>query len=234
MVDPAPGDAVEGWLHAASATITARLLQRQTAIGLGGNVMEIGVHHGRYFLVLAEGLAAGESALAVDIFAAQHLNVSNSGRGDQRIFEDNLARFLPHIPVTVVAADSTTLGDDDFIAQHAGMRFISVDGGHDRATVRHDLTLCESLLASGGLVALDDIYRPDWSGVTAGLARYFWEGGFLVPVAFIPNKLLLTTDPLWAARYRNHLRDAFPQLCSRDHASLEVFDHDDVLLLEGV
>jgi len=200
---------VEGWLDDTAARVTARLLRQQVAMGLAGNVLEIGVHHGRYFLVLATGLAANESGIAIDIFDNQHLNISQSGRGDRRIFESNVARFAPHVPVEIVQAESTQLSDD-FIHEHAGMRFISIDGGHDSETTCSDLWLAERLTLDGGIVALDDIYRPDWSGVTAGLARYFEEGGRLIPFALIPNKLLLTTDSDWTERYRSTLQEHFP------------------------
>lgn len=221
---------VEGWLDETAARVTAHLLRYQVKLGLTANVLEIGVHHGRYFLVLATGLAAEESGVAIDIFDDQQFNVSRSGKGDRYTFEANLARFAPHVPVEIIQAESTALGAD-FVSNHAGMRFISIDGGHDRATACSDLWLSEKVIIDGGIVALDDIYRPDWSGVTAGLARYFAQGGTLTPFAFIPNKLLLTTDAQWAERYRAILRADFSSHCSLDHPRLEVFAFDDVLLI---
>ncbi|MGH2614204.1 MAG: class I SAM-dependent methyltransferase, partial [Thermomicrobiales bacterium] len=167
---------VEGWLDDTTARVTDHLLQAQSELGITGNVLEIGVHHGRYFIVLANGLADGESAVAVDLFADQQLNISQSGKGSWTAFVWNVARFAPLTPVAMVQANSTDLGDE-FIAARQGMRFVSIDGGHDRATTCADLWLAERLATTGAIVALDDIYRPDWSGVTAGLARYFAERG---------------------------------------------------------
>jgi hypothetical protein len=221
---------IEGWLDDTAARVTARLLERQVALRLSGNVLEIGVHHGRYFLVLATGLTADESAVAIDVFDDQDLNISGSGRGNWLSFVSNLRRFAPHVRIQIVKADSTQL-NGDFVHKHVGVRFFSIDGGHDRATACSDLWLADKTVREGAVVALDDIYRPDWSGVTAGLARYFDEGGRLVPFAFIPNKLLLTTDVGWAERYRAMLREDFAAHCSVQHPSLELFSFNDLLLV---
>ncbi len=221
---------MEGWLEDTAARATDHLLQAQTELGVRGNALEIGVHHGRYFIVLANGLAAGESAVAVDLFADQARNATQSGHGNWAMFVANIARFAPLARVEAIQADSAELGDE-FVEVRRGVRFVSVDGGHDRATTCSDLWLAEKLAVSGAIVALDDIYRPDWSGVTAGLARYLDEGGSLRPFAFVPNKLLLTTDVDWAEVYRERLRQGFPDHCDRIRPRLELFAFDDLLLI---
>jgi hypothetical protein len=221
---------VEGWLEDTAARVTDHLLQAQGELGITGDVLEIGVHHGRYFIVLANGLAPAESAIAVDIFTDQHLNTSRSGAGNWSAFVTNVARFAPLARVEIVQANSTELGDE-FVTARNGVRFVSIDGGHDRATTCSDLWLAERLATTGAIVALDDIYRPDWSGVTAGLATYLGAGGALHPFAFIPNKLLLTTDAAWAETYRESLRRGFADFCDPFRPALELFSFDDVLLI---
>ena len=223
---------VDGWLEDTSALVTAHLLEAQTKMDLRGNMLEIGVHHGRYFLVLATALEDQEYAVAVDVFDDQSKNTTASGRGNWSVFIQNVARFAPLARVHVVNADSSTLGHD-FVARFHGMRCVSIDGGHDRATTCSDLRLAERLMVDGGIVALDDIYRPDWSGVTAGLARYFHQGGQLVPMAFIPNKLLLTTSGAIAETYREILRTNFGEYCDRHHPEQEFFEFDNVLLVSA-
>jgi hypothetical protein len=197
---------------------------------IGGNVLEIGVHHGRYFILLANGLKEDEVAVAVDIFERQDLNVSLSGRGSWPALIENLGRFAPLAHVEIVPADSTTL-DDAFVSRYRGMRFVSIDGGHHRAVVCSDLWLAERVLCRSGIVALDDIYRQDWSGVTAGLSRYLGQGGGLVPFALIPNKLLMTTDRAHADSYKAALREEFPNYSDVHRHGVEVFEYDDVLLV---
>lgn len=221
---------VDGWLEDLTAHATGYLLQEQHRHGIRGSVLEIGVHHGRYFLVLATSLGIDECGIAVDLFDDQHLNSSQSGKGNWTEFVWNVAEFAPLSRVVIIKSDSRELGEE-FVSRYRGLRFVSVDGGHDRATACADLLLAEKLLRQGGVVALDDIYRPDWSGVTAALHRYLQQGGQLIPFALIPNKLLLTTDVEWCRTYSESLHDRFRSYCLPNRTRVEFFDFDDVLLL---
>lgn len=202
-------DAVEGWLWYTTSHVIATLLQIQPALGVGeGGALEIGVHHGRLFILMALGLADGEEALGVDLFEMQDQNVDNSGKGDFGALERNLKTHAPSARTRFVKANSLSLGGE-FGRKESGRRFISIDGGHTRATTANDLWLAQIMAREGGVVALDDIYRLEWSGVTAGLAQYFARGGLLVPFAIVPNKVLLTTSVQWADAYRAELRKHF-------------------------
>lgn len=220
---------VDGWLEDIAARTTDMLLREQSRLGIQGDVMEIGVHHGRYFLVLANGLVDGEVAVAVDLFDDQGANVTRSGRGSWTHLVWNVAKFAPHVRMEVIQGESTQLYEE--LTSRNRMRFVSIDGGHDRATCCSDLWLSQHVAIRGAIVALDDIYRADWSGVTAGVARFYRGGGTLVPFAFVPNKLLLTTESAWAERYREALRREFMPYCDPDHPRLECFEFDDVLLV---
>ncbi len=198
---------VEGWLSPTTASILAQLLVEQVRAGLRGNVCEIGVHHGRLFLVLANALAPGERAVAVDVFGDQEKNVDRSGQGDRAVFERNLARYAPAAPVEIVQESSLDLERLGFLSHR--FRFVSIDGGHTGPTVANDLRLAERTLLGGGIVALDDILSSHWTGVLTGLAAYVRAGGTLVPFALVPNKLLLTTGQAAAAEGRALLRRLF-------------------------
>ncbi|HEX7000004.1 MAG TPA: hypothetical protein VF322_17865, partial [Gammaproteobacteria bacterium] len=73
---------VDGWLHRTSAEAIA-------ALGQGGNAAEIGVHHGKLFILLS---LLCDHAYAIDVFDSA-LNVDGSGAGDRTIFERNMARY---------------------------------------------------------------------------------------------------------------------------------------------
>ena len=140
---------VEGWIEHAAAHVIAYLIALQTANGISGNMMEIGVHHGRLFILLALGCQFGETSLAVDLFERQHLNSSRSGQGDCARLIANLEQYAPSAPYTLVTADSTTLGRS-FIRNHRHLRFVSIDGGHNRDTTCKDLFLAQRMLAPAG------------------------------------------------------------------------------------
>ena len=199
---------VEGWLSPTTASMIANLLIEQRRAGLHGDVCEIGVHHGRLFLVLANATASAERAVAVDVFGDQQKNVDASGSGDRAVFERNLATFAPRATVEIMEESSLDLHRTGFPSRR--FRFVSIDGGHTAATVENDLRLAEQTLIKGGIVALDDILSSHWTGVLTGLAAYVAAGGTLVPFALVPNKLLLTTDGSAADRGRAWLRRLFP------------------------
>lgn len=222
---------VEGWIEHAAAHVIAYLIALQTANGIIGNMMEIGVHHGRLFILLALGCQFGETSLAVDLFERQHLNLSQSGQGDRVRLIANLEQYAPNAPYTLVTADSATLGRS-FIRNHRDLRFVSIDGGHSRDTTCKDLFLAQRMLAPAGVVALDDIYRPDWSGVTAGLHDYYQRGGKLAPIALVPNKVLFAASAEYSSAYRKRLTEAFPQLCGATRPQ-EFFRFDDVLMINN-
>ena len=113
-------------------------------------------------------------------------------------------------------SDSTTLFPEDVcaaIGQPVGhlFRFISIDGGHDEATVLSDLILAEDLLATGGIIALDD-WAPhgnkQWPEVADAEVKFqVLNEDRLFHIGAIPNKLLLTNSSLWVMEYQKVLRD---------------------------
>ncbi len=199
---------VEGWLSPTTASIVSQVLIEQVRDGLRGDVCEIGVHHGKLFLILANAAMPDEHAVAVDVFGDQDKNVDKSGCGDRSVFERHLACYASAATVEIIQESSLDLARHGFPSRR--FRFISVDGGHTGPTVANDLRLAERTLIKGGVVALDDILSSHWTGVLTGLAAYVAEGGTLMPFALVPNKLLLTTDAVAATEGRSSLRRLFP------------------------
>ncbi|MCA8013620.1 class I SAM-dependent methyltransferase [Burkholderia vietnamiensis] len=210
---------VQGWLTPCSASIIAHLSAHQLRLGLSGNVAEIGVHHGKLFILLANLIAPDEVAYAVDIFDDQHKNIDRSGKGDRVIFEDNVRKYAPHANVVVIQESSLELDGTDFMS--TSFRMISVDGGHTGPITCSDLHLSEKRIVDGGIVVLDDILNPDWTGVITGLVKYFSEGGKLVPFALSANKLYLAAGRKEATAYASNLRASFPMALSK--RSVEFF-----------
>lgn len=91
--------------------------------------------------------------------------------------------------------DSLTLSPDDILAVVDKQRFklFSVDGGHTVEHTVNDLKLAERVVASKGVVILDDYYNPMWPGVHEGFIRFMsLMNCRLAPIAFHANKLFLT------------------------------------------
>ena len=160
--------AVEGWLSPTTAAMLAHVLVRQVQQGVAGDVCEIGVHHGKLFIVLANATVAGEASVAVDVFDQQEKNIDRSGRGDRAVFEGHVAAYAPGAALQVIQGSSLDLHTPEFLAKR--FRFVSIDGGHTAAAAENDLWLAQHTLVDGGIVALDDILSAHWTGVLTGLA----------------------------------------------------------------
>ena len=61
-------DQVVGMSSRFAAAICCGLMRIQGELGVSGHVAEIGAFEGRFFIALAHSLAAGETALGMDIF----------------------------------------------------------------------------------------------------------------------------------------------------------------------
>ena len=205
---------VVGWLSFTSADFIAHLARFQTSNGITGDTCEIGIHHGKLFLILANVTTGDERAVAVDVFGDQHKNTDYSGYGDRAIFEGHLRTFAPDAAVDIVQESSLDLPGTDFAKRK--FRMFSVDGGHTAEITQNDLVLAQTCTLPGGIVVLDDILNSHWLGVVEGTARYFMASGALVPFAISPNKLFLTTTNDFAQKYAGELKLAFPDAITKE------------------
>jgi hypothetical protein len=201
---------VEGWLFDYSPKFIAGLSEVQRSAGYSGAVGEIGVHHGKLFILLLLTSSGTEKAFAVDVFENQHLNTDGSGRGDRGIFLANIRRWAGSDErVAIIARSSLEIGPEDILAASGRARLVSVDGGHTEECTLNDLVLAQSVLHDAGVVILDDYFNQGWPDVSAGVAKYLARPeSKLRPFAISPNKVYFT-DPRYAAFYRAEMRRKF-------------------------
>jgi len=194
---------VQGWLDPLGLQLIEALEREQRDREISGNVAEIGIHHGKLFLLLALLRRPGETAVAIDLFEAQHLNVDASGRADRAAFEANLHRWQRGaIGVVVHQADSMTISGADVTKLAGGpCRLVSVDGGHTADLTEHDLETSADALSDGGIVILDDCFNELFPAVSEGAQRFLRRRKDVVAFGAAGNKTFLTQRP-HAARYR--------------------------------
>lgn len=170
-------------------------LLNSVGINKEGGCLEIGVHHGKFYILLNGVIDRIFKSYAVDLFENQQLNIDGSGRGSLEAFRGNLRKYDRHkgANTEIISADSTDPKAIKFIRDAAGpLRFISVDGGHTPEHTVSDLRLATKLLANEGVVILDDIFNYHWPGVVEGAVTFLREKPTLVPFAIGHNKLLLS------------------------------------------
>jgi hypothetical protein len=175
---------VKGWLTPGAIQAIVRLSREQRNAGVPGGVAEIGVHHGRLFILLYLLGAAGEPVVAVDLFSRQDLNSDHSGAGDLDQFKKNLRRHADTDRLVVYEGDSMKLDAQKLIDLGGGpLRMISIDGGHSPEVTAHDLHVSEGALANGGVIILDDCFNEAWPGVVDGVRQHFSSPRSIVPFA---------------------------------------------------
>lgn len=204
---------VEGWLWPGAIQLTTALAGLQQQFGVRGGMGEIGVHHGRLFILLHLLSAGDEISAAWDLFEEQEQNVDGSGRGDYGCLEANLRTHGCDLGrIRLIRANSAALDSEALRRVLAGgARLFSVDGGHTAALTYGDLRTASGALAEGGIVILDDVYNEQWPEVAEGALRFLREHpGRLLPLAVGGNKVFFTHSTAWAARYREALAAAAP------------------------
>ena len=180
---------VKGWLFPGAPQAIVLLSDEQRRSSLSGGVAEIGVHHGKLFILLYLLTSADERAVAIDLFSDQDLNVDGSGAGDLELFKRNLRRHADTNRLIVHQGDSTQLTAEHLLKLGQGpFRLISIDGGHTAEITAHDLATSEGALAEGGVIILDDCFNEMWPGVTTGVHHYFSQPRTIVPFAIGANK----------------------------------------------
>ena len=204
---------VDGWLARSDAEIFATLLESQLANNITGAVAEIGVHHGKSFIPLAIS-NNGRLCYAIDIFGKQEFNIDSSGGGDKEVFIRNLTKFgVDAKGVFIDERPSTDVTPGDIEGKVGKVRFFHIDGGHHYEVALNDLKLAETVVADNGIIAIDDVFRPEWPEVSMALFGYLaGKTKDFVPFAIGYNKTYLCQSP-FAELYRGILaRNAFLQM----------------------
>lgn len=190
---------VEGWCSYSIPPLAKTISDYQIKNAIQGGALEIGVHHGKFFIVLHNLTNTTlEPSVAIDIFDEQTLNIDSSGKGNREIFDRNVAKYaINPKSIHCISRDSTELSAADIVkieSEYGKFRIISIDGGHTVEHTINDFNIASNLICNGGVVVLDDYYNQDWPGVHEGIAYIFLHNRpKLVPFLIAPNKLFFTT-----------------------------------------
>ena len=107
---------VPGMSSRFAAAICCGLLRMQSEMGIAGPVAEIGPFEGRFFIALAHALAAGETALGIDLFDWPNPEVIDR-------FEANCAKHGIAAERRITwKADSRTMAPEALLAKLGGRR----------------------------------------------------------------------------------------------------------------
>jgi hypothetical protein len=218
-------NSVSGWLSKFSAEAIVAISEFQNERDFQGAVAEIGVHHGKLFLLAYLTTKQDEPALAIDVFGLQHLNTDKSGCGNKTIFLRQLRKWAGDTDgVELIEDSSLNVATEDVLEKVGKIRFFSIDGSHTEEATTHDLRLAESVMTEEGVIALDDCFSEFWPEVSAAVARYLMGNPAFVPFAMTPGKVYLCRTHL-KSTYQTMLRERFPR---RVDKIARLYGHDDV------
>lgn len=187
---------VEGWgINDDLIDIFLAIDDLQKKNGLSGNVAEIGVHHGRVFILYALLISSTENAIALDLFEDQLHNIDKSGQGNLGIFKNNIIEHIGSLNNISIHKADTLFLKQGALDELKDCRMFHVDGGHWPDIVANDIKIAENSMRPGGCICIDDMMHSGFPGVMEGVFRYFSrsQSTKLRPFAIGMNKLFLTT-----------------------------------------
>ena len=171
-----------------------------------GGCLEIGVHHGRLYILMNQVVAGSETSYAVDLFDNQVLNIDHSGHGAVDVFRGNLAKYDVHRGqnTTLVSGDSTdpSLGLETRIGLGTLRLISSRWWAHGAAYRLSDLALANRLVRNDGVVILDDILSYHWLGVIeGGLQISFYRPNLGPPLQSVTTSCISLKEMSYQQQY---------------------------------
>jgi hypothetical protein len=200
---------VQGWLMPTAINVIVELSRLQNQLDIKGSMCEIGVHHGKLFILLHLLTDRYETSVSWDLFERQEENIDRSGCGDKDILLENLRLYKCDLGrVKVIAENSLNLTEANILSDCGDkVRIFSIDGGHTAEITYNDLSLARKTLCDGGIIILDDFFNERWPGVAEGTCKYlFSEGISLFPVVIAGNKFIFTNNKSIANTYIDGLK----------------------------
>jgi predicted O-methyltransferase YrrM len=172
---------VPGWFNVDDCGHFFLTLSYQSAMGLKGDMLEIGSYHGRSTALMAKCLQPDERLVVCDAFESDtHDSYANKPSPENLI--SNIERLSPLINRELIVIHKG-LSNDLCLDSGEMFRFIHIDGGHSAEQAYFDLNLCSKHTISSGIIVMDDYHNKRWPGVTEGTDRFLSENHDFVVLA---------------------------------------------------
>lgn len=162
-----------------SALTWSLLLCAQSRNDHHGNLLEIGVEFGTSAFLLMESMSAGEHITLVDMVTTREWQAGIEGP------------YRDQVDHSFIVGNSLQLDPSSLPSR---CRWIHIDGGHLYHHVKNDLDLTAGLLATGGILVLDDFFEIRWPDVTVAVLDYLRDNPRVTPF------LLASRSARWRRR----------------------------------
>ena len=183
---------IEGWFFPLDQLAFFELLAVQNQIQAGGDIVEVGVYHGKSLVLLSLLKNQDEQLIGFDLFDADH---------EERT-RDNLNNFGSSEQVSLVRGYTSEIAQADLNAMlPSPLRFLHIDAGHEYHEVLEQLHLFSPYVADRGIIAMDDNQDREFPGIEAAVLDFVELDR---PRRFVPflaggNKLFLCFSPMATA-----------------------------------
>jgi hypothetical protein len=203
---------IRGMSSRFAAAICGHLLRHQSALGITGDLLEIGTFEGRFFVAMALLLEPGEHALGIDVFTWPRPAVYD------HLLENCAAAGLPAGSYTAWKVDSRAIAVAELRARlpASQARFIHVDSEHLPECLRNDLELAHAVLHPDGVIAVDDMLHPGYPTLVATVIDYLRRYPEMRVCCIVDRESITAAAKFllcraeWVATYQRDLMVAFP------------------------
>jgi hypothetical protein len=182
-------ETIDGWLYLKALRLTDFIDQCQDALNINGNIGEIGIYFGKYFILLYLSARREEKVIGVDLFAIP--------KWEKEFYSGMLRWKHGGTEPLIVKRNSLEVAAEHLLEWAGGpYRLFSVDGGHSLEVALHDLRLANAVMVEGGVIMVDDYFDPKFPGVSEAVNRFFLLYGNEVrvePFLITGGKLFLAT-----------------------------------------
>jgi hypothetical protein len=154
------------------------ILATQSALGVRGDVLEIGSYYGRSTAAIASAMKPDEVLVVCDLFELDGSDVDYSLTNKPVHSPDGVRQHIVNVcsPASMPQLEIHQCFSSAIpIEPGPRFRFAHIDGGHDEEVALADLSFCAERLLPGGVIAVDDYAHLYYPGVTAAVDRFLVE-----------------------------------------------------------
>lgn len=187
-----------GWLYQQAAAMIAFILDCQKNSGLRGNLMEIGVFHGRCATLLGLYGEPNETFVLCDIVYPEGIKekIQNSTSAkctflEKQSFHINVGSDLP--------------------SQQERFRFVHLDGNHSGTDITHELRLADALLDPNGIICVDDFFNPLYPQITDAVLHYLRQNPYSLTMFLMGYGKAFLGRPTRVYPYMRIIENALPE-----------------------
>lgn len=189
-------DSISGWYaHEDINPIIHRIHLFHQNINLFGDICEIGVYHGKFFLAMCCLKQKGEVCLAIDSFGTNNSTDWMYGDGDsnKRAFENNYKKLFGETQNYILIQKQSAQITASEIMDHLKnkIRFFSIDGNHTLDGAYNDLNLSKNLISQYGTIIVDDYTNPSWPEVKQAVDEFLSNNLDIGILKIYANKIFL-------------------------------------------